>query len=111
MRPIKSNAFKAGKDESDASPGYASSGEGEFSRQAARGDSPALFGEGREKARGHDHNAEELIGITRTQIRAAECDLKLCARDKREKFRKMIEIKKKFIAKLQAEIIREGGAP
>ena len=106
-RPIQRNAFRAGKDEADAAPGYASSGESAFTRDAARGEGGARFGSRALYARGPGHGKEELIGITRTQIRKIEIDMGLAdTRAGRDLFAKMIEIKKKFIATLSADIVR-----
>jgi hypothetical protein len=103
-RPIQRNAFRAATDEADAAPGYASSGEGVWSRARARGEQTPRMAGGPSKARGNNHTKSQLIEITRGQLRKCEVDLTLAASPReRDKALSMIEIKRKFIETLEAE--------
>jgi hypothetical protein len=92
-------------DLADQGQGYASSGESQFSRIASRGDgAPMMAHQEPRGPRGHGLPMADLIRRTSVELRHMQCDLGIEDDPKRRvKLIKNIEIKTRFLAKLNAE--------
>lgn len=90
------------KDDAEKSPGYVSSGEGEWSRKAAHQDEVKLSNSVT-KTKGK-HSLARLIAENKSQLRKMRCDLLIeDSKERLAKIRKNIETKTNFIERLEVE--------